>query len=204
MLHLNNTSYAVDPREVAELLASNLPEPTFDTGLIPVDILRVHEKGKKRVVIGYRKPKMTGIWLEGVSDALHVPMPGLLIARVTTNNYQQVQYSIVAVTEKPNSDTPTYNCPLPNTSNEGTGVCWGNVPKPPKTALRSLNLSEDWTNFLGSHFGSHAVPGKSKLYKDNIRKQLEKLAEDKAKVYPIDDLIDRKQSFMKWMEKLCQ
>ena len=204
ILHKDDTSYAVDPREVAELLASNLPDIVFDTGIIPHEILRVWEQGKQRVVIAYRQPQLTGIWLEGESDALQIPLPGLIIARATSNAYRSVQYSIIAATERPERDTSTYHCPLPNTAVHGSGICWGNVPRPSEILLRTLNLQEDWANFLGSHFGSHSVQNKSKSENQDIRKLLRKLNEDKVEEFPISELVDRDQTFGEWSDDLCQ
>ena len=36
-----------------------------------------------RVVAEYRKPQLTGVFLEGSADAVRVPLPGLVLVRVS-------------------------------------------------------------------------------------------------------------------------
>ncbi|MEL6525543.1 MAG: hypothetical protein AAFQ07_07515, partial [Chloroflexota bacterium] len=173
MLHQGNRTYAIDPRQLAEALASSMPEPEFDTRMLPDEVLRVYEKGDRRVVISYRKPQKTGIWLDGIDNALHVPMPGLAIARVTTDRFKRVSYSVVALKRRPQAGSKVYNAPLPNVGTNS--VCWGTVPKPPISVLMGADLSEDWANFLGSHFGSHATSQKSEEYPKDIRQLLREM-----------------------------
>jgi hypothetical protein len=201
-LRTNNTEYAVDPLKVAQVLAANLPEEEFSTGLLGEDVLSVWQKGAKRVVVVYRRPQVTGIWLEGVESALHVPLPGLVMVRTTKSN-RDPSYQIYAVKQRPGRTSKLYTPPLPNTSVGGT--CWGTVQTPPAAALITCDLTLDWGAFLGSKFGNHSVDGKCVSERIDIRKLFMKLHEGKKKSYPRTELVEiRGKTFGQMLEEVCK
>jgi hypothetical protein len=55
--------------------------------------------------------------------------------------------------------------------------------------LAGASLAEDWGQLLGSSFGNHAVSGKSRSHRDDIRQMLIELEAKKSKRYPTSDLI---------------
>lgn len=181
------------------MLAAKREPETFDTGLLGDDILRVYQQGSKRVIISYRKPQKTGIWLDGSEDALHVPLPGLLLVR---EGLTQPRYHMYAVKRKPSPGSKLYLPPLPNVSG---GICWGTVAKPSNAALASCDMREDWEQFLGSRFGNHSTGGKCQSHPDDIRKLLMELHDNQARRYPVGELVEAHgRTFGTWMSKLCK
>lgn len=179
------SEYAVDPAQVALALAAKV---TFDTGLLGGNTLLVRQDGMKRTVVEYRPPQKTGLFLDGSDAVLRVPLPGLVMIRVTAED-KAPQYGVFAVKRRPETlDIPLFQAPLPNVFGSGA-ICWGTVQRVTDTALRSAGLAEDWTMLLGSSFGDHAVGGKSKRQKRDIRKLLIDLEARKVRRYPTGDLI---------------
>ena len=183
------TEYPVDPAQVALALAAKV---TFDTGLLGGNTLLVRQDGVKRTVVEYRPSQKTGLFLDGSEAALRVPLPALVMIRVTAEDKAPV-YGVYAVKRRPETlDIPLFHAPLPNVFGSGA-ICWGTVQRVTDTSLQSAGLAEDWTMLLGSSFGDHAVGGKSKRESRDIRKRLIDLEAQKAKVYPKGDLIPVKK-----------
>jgi PRTRC genetic system protein B len=202
MLRRDNVEYLVDPRQAAKALAEKMPEETFYTGLLTDDILAVFQRGNQRVVIGYRPPQKTGLWLENADDALRVPMPGLVMVR-RSGSGSTPDYRFYAVKQRPTSETKLYYCPLPHVSRDGS--CWGTVRVPDAKTLATNNLQPDWDAFLGSRFGSHSVGGKCTSHSDDIRKLYVKLHEAKKKSYPRTELVEiRGKTFGQMLEEVCK
>jgi hypothetical protein len=184
------TEYPVDPAQIALALAAKV---TFDTGLLGGDTLLVRQNGVKRTVVDYRSPQKTGLFLDGSETALRVPLPGMILIRVTTDD-KAPQYGVFAVKRRPeNLDTPLFHAPIPNVFSSGS-ICWGTVPRVEDAALRGSALADDWTMLLGSAFGDHAVGGKSKRQPQDIRKLLIELEGKKATRYPTGDLLPVKKT----------
>ncbi|MEO8391528.1 MAG: hypothetical protein ABI700_00915, partial [Chloroflexota bacterium] len=150
-------TYAVDPASLSAAAAENI---VFNTGILRPETLLMRHNGSKTLIAEYRRPQITGLWLEGLTDALRIPLPGLLLFRVTTLNAKPY-YEIYAVKRRP-KDTSTllYHCPLPNTSNSGS-ICWGTVPTVSEASLASHSLAADWKILLGSPYGNHQTHNKS-------------------------------------------
>lgn len=184
------SEYPVDPAQVALALAAKV---TFDTGLLNGNTLLVRQDGVKKTIMEYRPPQKTGLFFDGSDIALRVPLPGLVMIRVTTGD-KAPQYGIYAVKRRPETmDIPLFHAPLPNVFNTGV-ICWGTVPRVEDVALGGSLLAEDWTMLLGSSFGDHAVGGKSKRKPEDIRKLFIELEMNKARVYPKSDLIPLKRT----------
>ncbi|MBN8640103.1 MAG: hypothetical protein J0M07_32625 [Anaerolineae bacterium] len=184
------TEYPVDPAQIALALAAKV---TFDTGLLGGGTLLVRQNGVKRTVVAYRPPQKTGIFLDGSETALRVPLPGMILIRVTTDD-KASQYGVFAVKRRPESlDFPLFHAPIPNVFSSGS-ICWGTVPRVEDAALRGSSLANDWTMLLGSAFGDHAVGGKSKRQPQDIRKLLIELEGKKATRYPTGDLLPVKKT----------
>ena len=205
MMRTPTQCIAVDPAQVAKLLMEKRPEPAFNTGLIRDDILQIYERGDKRIVFSYRKPQMTGIWLEGQKDALSVPMPGLILARRTglATTYHSNTYAIVAVKRRPQPGSQVFAAPLPNSNS--SGICWGTVAKP-RTEHTGVDMRDDWSTFLGSHFNSHDVGNKSVKFPKDVRDLLKKLHADKAKRFPKSEYValnsQKKTTFKEWAQRI--
>jgi len=179
------TEYPISPEQAASALAAKM---TFTTGLLSADTLYVWQEGGTQVVAEYRKPQLTGVFLEGSEAALRVPLPGMVLIRVTRHQ-QRPDYKLYAVKRRPKTlDAPLYHAPIPNVFTSG-GICWGTVERVSDEALASVSLAEGWAQLLGSTFGSHACSGKSKTHRDDVRKQLVALEAAGKKRYPTTDLI---------------
>ena len=182
--------YPVDPGQIALALAAKV---TFDTGLLTAETLLVRQDGLKPLVVEYRPPCKTGLYLDGSDAPLRVPLPPLLLIRTTTED-KNPQYQVYAVKARPTTlDTPLFHAPLPNVFSSG-GICWGSVRRVTDGALQGNSLAADWDMLLGSPFGDHAVSGKSKSHPQDIRQKLIDLERRKARVYPKSDLIPIKRT----------
>jgi PRTRC genetic system protein B len=182
--------YPIDPAQVALALAAKV---TFDTGFLDGNTLLVRQDGVKKTIVEYRPPQKTGIFLDDAEMALRVPLPGLVMIRVTASQ-QAPQYGLFAVKRRPQTlDVPLFHAPLPNVFGSGA-ICWGTVQRVEDAALRGSSLAHDWSMLIGSSFGSHACSGKSRSHPQDIRAKLVALEAQKAKRYPVSDLIPLKKT----------
>lgn len=175
--------YPVEPAEISKLLMEKPVVQTFDTGWLDENILRIFQKGETRIVIGWRPPQMTGIWVDGSDKPIRCPLPGLVLVR--RSDAGQVRYRVFASKARPTLKDTLYAAPLPNVYENGN-ICWGTVQRP--VEIISNTLDADWTLLLGSGFGNHAVNNKSKTHKADIREKLLELESRKARRYPVSDL----------------
>ncbi|MHB8624563.1 MAG: hypothetical protein ACYDEO_00010 [Aggregatilineales bacterium] len=187
------TEYAVSPAQVAETLCGQV---RFESGLLTGNTLYIASEGARKLTLEYRPPTKTALYLDGSETPVVVPLPGLVMGRITIGS-DSPRYGVYAVKTRPErADTPLYHAPLPNTGTGGMGsVCWGSVRKVSVEGLASNRLDEDWKLLLGSIFTNHGVGGKSKHHPNDIRQQLIELDKRKARKYPIGDLIPVKATF---------
>jgi hypothetical protein len=184
------TEYAVDPAQVAVALAAKV---TFDTGLLSGDTLLVRTEGVRKIIVEYRKPQKSGVYLDGSETALRVPLPGLLMIRAT-NEDRNPTYAVYAVKRRPAAlEATLHQAPLPNVFNSGS-ICWGSVQRLSDEALSGASLAQDWAMLLGSPFGDHACSGKSGSHPHDIRQKLIELEQKAARRYPTSDLIAAKRT----------
>ena len=182
--------YAVSPEEVATALARTV---VFDSGLLDLNTLCVRSEGAKRTVAGSRPRQKTSLWLEGSQDALHVPLPGLVLIRTTTAD-RDPDYQVYAVAERPTSyEAELFHAPLPNVYGSG-GICWGTVTKVEADRLQGNDLSADWAQLLATPFGNHSVGGKCQSHRDDVRKLYLELERRKARVYPQKELVPARKT----------
>jgi hypothetical protein len=180
----SQTEYAVSPEQLATVLSTKV---RFESGLLSGRTVCVCAEGIKRIVVDYRAPQKTALFLDGTDHPVRVPLPGLLMIRITTAN-DNPRYAIYAVKDRPQTlDTLLCHAPLPNVGQ--TDVCWGSVKKVSQASLSGSDLAEDWRQFLGSLFTNHSVSDKSKRYPRDVREQLLRLEARKARGYPMGDLV---------------
>jgi hypothetical protein len=181
--------YAVDPAQVAELLAA---KTCLSTGILSPNTILVQVEGLRRTVVEFRPPQRTALFIDGSDTPLRVPLPGLLMIRTVTGTVPK--YGIFAVKARPATlETELFQPPLPNIYAEGA-VCWGSVSRVSEPALTGADLAEDWKLFLGSTFTPHSVSGKSHSEPHDIRKKLAELEARKARVYPKRDLVSARHT----------
>ena len=184
------SEYPIDPAQVAVALAAKV---TFNTGLLTGDTVYIHMEGISKTIVEYRKPQKTGIFLDDANVPLRVPLPGLLMIRKTSGD-KAASYAVYAVKKRPAIlEIELFHAPLPNVFNSAA-VCWGTVQRVSDEALAGASLVGDWAMLLGSSFGNHAVSGKSRSHKDDIRQKLIELEAQKAKRYPTSDLISARKT----------
>lgn len=176
------------------MLAQVQKPTTWNTGILSQAALMVGEQHGGRLVVEYRPPQMSGIWLEGSDEPVRIPLPGLVLMRFMLPSTRP-QYLMFAVKRRPTNAAKTklYCCPLPNTYATGS-ICWGTVAAPTGDKLHETRLDADWEVLLGSKFGDHSVAKKSILHMDDIRKTLLALEASKAAKYSLDDLVDTKMN----------
>ena len=92
--------YPIDPAQVALALAAKV---TFDTGLLGGNTLLVRQDGVKKTIVEYRSPGKTGVFLDDSENVLRVPLPGLVMIRVTASE-KAPQYGVFAVKRRPEND----------------------------------------------------------------------------------------------------
>src|ERR1041385_7868067 len=93
------TEYAVSPEQLATALSAKV---RFETGLLSGDTLYLATEGIQKIVVEYRKPQKTALFLDGSDTPVRVPLPGLVMLRVTTAN-DNPRYSVYAVKRGPTS-----------------------------------------------------------------------------------------------------
>lgn len=186
------SEYPIDPAQAAVALAAKV---TFNTGLLTGDTVYIHMEGVSKTIVEYRKPQITGLFFDDADVALRVPLPGLLMIR-KTNGDKAASYAVYAVKKRPDTlDIELFHAPLPNVFNSAA-VCWGTVQRVSDEALSGASLTEDFAMLLGSSFGNHAVSGKSRTHKDDIRQKLIELEAKKARRYPTSDLISTRKTLV--------
>ncbi len=135
------TEYPVDAAHIAQALAAKV---RFDTGVLNEDILLIQREGVRDLVVSYRRPQKTGLWLEGSDEPLRVALPGLILIR--TCQADTPQYQLYAVKRRPKTlAAPLYHAPLPNVFSSGS-ICWGSVRQAP---TQGTSLTADWERLLG-------------------------------------------------------
>ncbi len=173
--------YAIDPEQLARVFTQEI---TFSTGLLTGDMLYMAEKQQTHLLVTYRKPQLTGIFLDGLIDPLRVPLPGLVLMRTAINGRTD-KYQLFAVKQRPRQlSAPLYHVPLPNIYSSGT-ICTGTVAMP--RFIRD-SASADWQAILGTSFGNHMVQGRCQSAMDDVRKLLQQLHDRKASRFPNSEL----------------
>ena len=184
------SEYPVDPEQVALALSAKVG---FNTGLLSGATLLIRSEGVQKTVVEFRRGQKTGLWLEGSETPVRIPLPPLLLIRVTTEN-KNPQYQVYAVKKRPASaDADLFNAPLPNVYASGN-ICWGSVKTVSDEALSGSSLAEDWQRLLGTRFGDHSVSGKSKQFPRDIRQMFIDMEKRNARVYRKSDLISAKKT----------
>ncbi len=184
------TEYAISPAQLAETLAGQV---RLETGLLNGNTLYISGEGAKKLVIEYHAPQKTALYLDGSEAPVVVPLPGLIMARLTKGD-DSPRYVVYAVKARPETyETLLYHAPLPNVGYNS--VCWGTVKRVSDEALAGSRLDEDWKLLLGSTFTNHSVSGKSKSHPNDVRQKLIDMEKRKARKYPRSDLIPLKVTF---------
>lgn len=113
-------------------------------------------------------------------DSFQVPMP-----RLAFFGYGQ-RYYVWAFKEKElKGETIMFAAPLPNVDPNGT-ICFGSNAVPDAS---TRTIDEAWKIFITSPFNEHLIDRKSVAFPDDVRPQLNRLAGEKRRRYPVSDLV---------------
>ena len=101
------------------------------------------------------------------------------------------KYYLWAFTDRElNANSSLFTAPLPNIEGNGA-ICFGqNIL--PKASTKTIG--EAWNLFLASPFSNHSVNGKSKVFPEDVCKQLEKLSQANRRRYPLRDLVPLRET----------
>ncbi len=159
-------------------------QETIDTQWLPPNVRRwgIGKQGEWLLVT--HSPHVYEFSFAGLhgSEAvtLGVPMPALAFL-----GYGQ-RYHIWAFTDRDlRANSPLFVAPLPNVDANGA-ICFGTNIMSPASAR---TMGDAWNLFLASPFSNHSVNGKSKAFPDDVRLQLEQLAQAGRRRYPLRDLV---------------
>lgn len=170
-------SYIVDPAD----LAARLNNTSLTTGLLPKNcVFWARENGHEKIGV-YLEPQIWPLSVQGEKETCHVPLPGLIFVG------HEKKYTALAIKEAgwPNGQAELYHAPMPNIYLK-TGICSGNIKFP------LCDSNTIWTAvemFMQARFNDHLANNKSKKYKATILDQWHILSKNKAKQYPINDMI---------------
>ncbi len=96
------------------------------------------------------------------------------------------KYYLWAFTDRElNANSALFTAPLPNIEANGA-ICFGQSALPQAS---TKTIGEAWNLFLTSPFSNHSVNGKSKAFPEDVRKQLESMAQANRRHYPLRDLV---------------
>ncbi len=193
------TAYLVDADQVATTLAARV---CFAPGLLSSRTVTVIQEGTRKILVEYRRRQKTALLLAG-QDPLVVPLPALLLLRVTVGD-ERPDYRIYAVKERPTTlDVSLFRAPLPNIYPDGR-ICWGSVPQVSPASLQGSVLDKDWSLLLGTLFTDHACTGKSQQFPGDIRTMYTALQTRRSRVYPNRDLVAANLTLNDVLERLQQ
>jgi PRTRC genetic system protein B len=111
---------------------------------------------------------------------VEIPLPALVFV-----GHGQA-YFVWALAQKDFApDAGVCHAPLPNVSLDGS-ICYGDN-HPPAASIGTMMSA--WQMFIGSPFNGHLASGKSRAFPNDVRGQLLRLTERRARRYPSGDLL---------------
>lgn len=167
----------------------------LDSGWLPPGVNRYGSSSRGDWMVRWHEPAIYSIRLEGRQQALRVPMPSLIWIGVRNHYY------VFAARErslKPNAEL--FHAPVANVNTHGL-ICFGS------NAYRDLakgGFDPAWRMFWEAPFNNHHDSGKSKAFPTAINQQLQKLAKEKAKTYPLKDLVSTHTSLDAMVSRLTR
>ncbi len=162
---------------------------TIDTGWLPSHVRRwgMGRQGEW-LLITYPPRRYSFAFTTNQGDetsTLALPMPALAFF-----GYGQKYYLWAFRDRELNANSHLFTAPLPNIEGNGA-ICFGQNVLPPASAK---TLGEAWNLFLASPFSNHSVNGKSRAFPEDVRKQLETLAQASRRRYPLRDLVPLRET----------
>ncbi len=124
---------------------------------------------------------------------LQVPMPKLAFF-----GYGQKYYIWAFKDQDLKGETIMFAAPLPNVDSNGAICFGGNIV--PDASTQTIETA--WQIFLTSPFNNHLIDRKSEAFPDDVRQQLNRLAAEKRRRYPVSDLMSTNRTadmLMNWV-----
>jgi hypothetical protein len=155
-----------------------------DTGWIPAGVVRAGRNQKGEWFVYSAPEQRVQINLEG--ELLEIPIPRTVLVGVGRS------YSIFALKSGHfDPSEPAWQVPFPNVETSEGLICWGGNTPDLASPQRARKV---WELFFGTPFNDHHDDGKSQSSPKDIKTVLRQLAQDKAKKYPLKDLVEARQS----------
>jgi hypothetical protein len=174
-------------------------QETIDTGWLPNHAHRWGIARQGEWLLMMRSPKRNSFAFtsnEGNETVtLNVPMPALAFF-----GYGQ-RYYLWAFTERElGGNSSLFAAPLPNIDGNGA-ICFRQNVLPSASAK---TIGEVWNLFLRSPFSNHSVNGKSRVFPDDVRMQLEQLGQSARRRYPLRDLVPLHQTAQQMVDSILR
>ena len=172
----------------------------LDSGFLPTNTICWGINGFGEYLVQYIPPHQQVITLTNLTDnrllTLTVPMPGIVFMG------WDLHYWIWSVKDRQiTPQTQLFSAPLPNVTNNDGAICFGTTPHSPCSAS---GIGRSWDGFWSSPFNDHTVQSKSKEVPRDERSQLLKLHGQKAKRYPLKDLISCNKNVAQTIESIVK
>ncbi len=151
-----------------------------DSGWIPAGVKRHGFNRNGRWFVYWQPAQIVHITLLQDGDqaeTLNIPIPATILVG------EGRKFHLFASAGEFSPQAPVYRAPFPNLHDDHS-ICWGN--NTPAEAAPE-NAAQAWKLFFESPFNNHLVGGKSKRYKDDVRKRLCLL--NGKRRYPLKDLV---------------
>jgi PRTRC genetic system protein B len=178
-------------RETAKALSSEQIAFAFrdyrtDTGWITDRLLRYCEEPEGNYILSYQPAGMRTIFIESEGDEvteITIPLPTLILF-----GHRNDFYLWAAKSKKPDAKSKLSLAPLPNVGGNLSGkICFGSNKVP---EARVETLDEVWHLVFNTPFNSDLSSQKCKSEPEDVRKLLFALEKEKAKRFPISELLE--------------
>jgi hypothetical protein len=123
---------------------------------------------------------------------IEVPLPPLVFA-----SHCKTYYAWALTGDDFSPEAEACHVPLPNIQPDG-GICFGDNHPP---AASPGNATRAWELFITSPFNNHLTSGKSQSFPNDVRAQLLRLADRRARQYPRKDMMSTGNSLQQVIER---
>jgi len=177
-------------RESAKALSSEQIARAFrefqtDTGWITRKVLRYREEPEGNFLLSFEPAAVRTIFVENNGEVVEItiPLPTLILF-----GHRNDFYLWAAKSKKPDAKSKLSLAPLPNVGGNLSGkICFGSNKVP---EARVETLDEVWHLVFNTPFNSDLSSQKCKSEPEDVRKLLFALEKEKAKRFPISELLE--------------
>ncbi|PSB28526.1 hypothetical protein [Chlorogloea sp. CCALA 695] len=192
----NRTTYKFLSPSSVKAAFDNVP---LHSGFLPANTICWGINGFGEYLVQYIPPHNQVVTLINSTDnrlvTLTVSMPGMVFMG------WGLSYWMWCVKDKQvTRESQLFHAPLPNVMLDGA-ICFGTTPH---SLCSALGIGSTWDGFWSSPFNDHMVQSKSIEFPRDVRSQLLKLHGQKAKRYPLKDLISCKKNVAEVVESIIK